>query len=75
MSQTREKYADVKLNWDIIPDYVKQDIAAAAWNAIQSFMERPEAHEILEHERELLRLEGNTLLDPRPKQKRPKKDN
>jgi len=58
---------DVKLDYDSIPEFVKLDLAAAAWDAIQAFMLRPDAREILDAERELLRLEGSTLLDPRPK--------
>ena len=53
------------LDWDAMPDFVKQDLAASAFHAFQRFMTRPDAREILDRERELLRQEGSTLLEPR----------
>ena len=55
----------VSIDYDLIPDYIKMDLAAAAWDAFQRFMLRPDARAILDHERELLRLEGSRLLEPR----------
>ena len=66
MSHTQ---AAVKLDYDLIPEFVKQELAASAWKAIQLFMTRPDARTILDRERELLRLEGSTLLEPRQKLK------
>jgi len=57
------------LDFDSMPDYVKSDIAAAAWAAVQRFMLRPDAQAILDAERERLLLEGSTLLDPRYRKK------
>jgi len=62
------KVESIKLDFDSMPEFVKNDLAAAAWDAVQRFMERPDAQTILDAERERLRREGNTLLDPRPLQ-------
>lgn len=56
----------VSLDFDSIPDFVKGDLALAALDAVTRFLKRPDAQEILDRERELLRIEGSTLLDPRP---------
>ena len=66
MSGSQHMVENVKLDFDSIPDFVKNDIAAAAWSAVQEFMLRPDARTILDAERELLRSEGSTLLNPRP---------
>ena len=66
MSSTQ---AAVKLNFDLMPDFVKQELAASAFNAFQRFMTRPDARAILDRERELLRLEGSTLLSTRTRMK------
>ena len=55
---------DAKLDFSLMPDYVKNDIAAAAWGAVQRFMKRPDAREILDNERKRLESEGSTLLKP-----------
>lgn len=57
----------VSLDFDSIPDFVKGDLALTALDAVMRFLKRPDAQAILDRERELLRLEGSTLLDPRPK--------
>lgn len=57
---------DVVLDFDSIPDFAKNDLAATALDAVMRFLQRPDAQAILDRERELLRLEGSTLLDPRP---------
>jgi len=67
MSDTRCLLAPITLDWDAMPDFVKQDLAGAAFSAFQRFMTRPDAREILDRERELLRQEGSTLLEPRKK--------
>lgn len=56
----------ISLDFDSIPDFVKGDLALTALDAVMIFLKRPDAQEILNRERELLRLEGSTLLDPRP---------
>ena len=61
--------AAVKLDFDLMPEFVKQELAASAFNAFQRFMTRPDARAILDNERELLRQEGSTLLNPRTKTK------
>ena len=66
-SETRGEAGELRLDFDSMPDYVKSDIAAAAWDAVQRFMQRPDAQAILDAERELLILEGSTLLEPRTK--------
>ena len=57
--------AAVKLDFELMSEHVKQDLAASAFNAFQRFMSRPDAREVLDRERELLRQEGSTLLHPR----------
>ena len=56
----------VKLDWDSIPEFVRNDIAATALKGFLKFMERPDAREILEATKERLRRESSTLLDPSP---------
>ena len=66
MSETRCLTASkTTLDWDTMPDFVKQDLAGAAFKAFQRFMTRPDARAVLDRERELLRQEGSTLLEPR----------
>ena len=65
MASLQQKTADVKLDFVLMPDYVKQDIAEAAWNAFQRFMRHPDARTILDAEKERLRQEGSALLNPR----------
>lgn len=57
----------VSLDFESIPDFVKGEIALSALGAIMRFLQRPDAQDVLDRERELLRREGSTLLDPRPK--------
>ena len=58
---------DFVYDFNSLSEYAKQNIAAAAWKAFQEFMRRPDAQEILDAEKERLKLEGSTLLDPRPR--------
>ncbi len=60
----------VTLDFDSIPEFVKDDLAATALDAVMRFLQRPDARAILDRERELLRLEGSTLLNPRPRKKK-----
>ena len=55
----------IKFDIDAIPDFIREDLAAAAWNAVQRFMRRSDARAILDAEKERLISEGSTLLDPR----------
>jgi len=55
----------IKLNYDSMPEYVKQELAASAWKAIQLFMTRPDAREILDAEKARLEAEESTLLTRR----------
>ena len=55
----------IVLDWNAVPEHIKQDIARSAYHAFTEFMKRPDAEEILERERELLIQEGSTLLEPR----------
>ena len=56
---------NVSLDFDSIPAFVKDDLAAAALDAFMRFLQRPDAQAILDAERELLRREDSTLLEPR----------
>jgi len=69
MASLQQETAGVKLDFALMPDYVKQDLAEAAWNAFQRFMRRPDARAILDAEKERLMQEGSTLLDPKPKKR------
>ena len=69
MSEARRGAAGVSIDFALMPDYVKTDIAATVWNAVKDFMSRPDADAILKATRERLIREGSTLLDPRPKLK------
>ena len=62
-----ELIEDVSLDWDAVPDFTKNELASAAFKAFQRFMTRPDARAVLDRERELLRQEGSTLLEPRKK--------
>ena len=64
MSNARQT---VGLNYDLMPEFVKQELAASAWGAIQRFMARPDARTILDATKERLLREGSTLLEPRQK--------
>ena len=58
---------NVTFDFDSIPEYAREDIAAAAWGAFQRFMQQPGARDLLDAEKERLIREGSTLLDPIPK--------
>ena len=66
MSGTQREAVDVGFDFDLMPEFVQMEIAAAAFNAMQDFMQRPDADAILEATRERLIREGSTLLNPRP---------
>jgi len=55
----------VTLDFDSMPDFIKKELAASAFKAFQRFLERPDARAIIDREKELLRQEGSTLLEPR----------
>lgn len=57
---------EIGLDWNSMPEHTKNDLADAALKAYIGFMKRPDAQEVLKRERELLRQEGSTLLEPRP---------
>jgi len=57
---------EIGIDWDSIPDNIKEDLADAALEDYLAFMNRPDAQAILDANKERLRREGSTLLDPRP---------
>ena len=48
MSGTQREAVDVGFDFDLMPEFVQMEIAAAAFNAMQDFMQRPDAGAILE---------------------------
>ena len=55
------------VDWAAVPEYVKRDLAATAYQAIVEFMKRPDARELLDSVDERLRCDGSTLLQPKKK--------
>lgn len=53
----------VSIDFDSIPDFVKDNLATAVLESFLRFMQRLDSETILEAERSLLRQDGGTLLD------------
>jgi len=53
----------VKLDYDLIPEQAKKNLAEAAFHAYNRFMERPDAQAILDATEKRLREENSPLLE------------
>ncbi|MCL2249127.1 MAG: hypothetical protein FWC13_07625 [Oscillospiraceae bacterium] len=65
-----EKSDECSFDFDSMPDSAKQEFVASSSKTFMRFMQRPDAHQILDAERERLVIEGSTLLAPTKRSQR-----